>query len=107
MAADKKVSGKRFDLSIPENDSESSKFTDLTAIFENGGDPDANEYDKPVLASLPNDIKNDRRKSPPKGGRRKSDRRAGGDRTIRSGAGRSPDSMAAMANFRNRRAYCQ
>jgi RNA polymerase primary sigma factor len=80
MAADKKVSGERFELSMKENGEELSKFTDLTSMFENGCDPDVDKNVKPVLASVPNDIKVDRRKSPPSGGRRKLDRRAGVDR---------------------------
>ncbi len=83
MAAKKKVSGERFDLSGQENGSDSSKYADLTGIFESDGDSNSDAVDvvdQIVLDSPAEEIKVDRRKSPPKGGRRKADRRAGVDR---------------------------
>jgi hypothetical protein len=82
MAAEKKVSGKRFNLSIPENDEEFSMYTDLTGIFESGEDADldSDENDDPELASLPEEIKVERRTVTSRGGRRKNDRRSGVDR---------------------------
>lgn len=84
MAAERRVSGKRFDLSIKETDDEFSKYTDLTGIFESGEDPDVDEnVDEDVdavLASIPEEITTDRRKNPPDAGRRKLDRRTGVDR---------------------------
>lgn len=99
MAAERRVSGKRFDLSIRENDDEFSKYTDLTGIFENGDDPDVDDDEQALLASVPEDmtpedmapegvvpegITADRRKNPPDAGRRKLDRRTGVDRRQQS-----------------------
>jgi RNA polymerase primary sigma factor len=99
MAAERRVSGKRFDLSIRENDDELSKYTDLTGIFENGDAPDVDEGEEALLASVPEDmspddlapedlapegITADRRKNPPDAGRRKVDRRTGVDRRQQS-----------------------
>ena len=80
MAAEKNDSDKRIELSVPEHEEEFVKYTDLTGIFEAGSELDDDSNNGAALASLPKDIKIDRRKVTSQGGRRKSDRRTGDDR---------------------------
>lgn len=81
MATEKNDSGKHIELSVADNEDEFVKYTDLTGIFEDGADPDIDdESDEPILASLPEDVKYDRRKNNSDSGRRKTDRRTGVDR---------------------------
>ena len=81
MAADKKGSDRLFELSTQDNGDEFVKYTDLTGIFENGAEPSLDANEDSFLASLPEEIKFDRRKTKAQSGRRKTkDRRTVSDR---------------------------
>jgi len=90
MTIDKKFSGTHPKGTRQDNDEEFPEFPDLTGIFETGDEYDADEEENPILASLPDEIQYDRRKTVATTGRRKSDRRTGLDRRQ---AGSSIDPM--------------
>ena len=69
---------------------DTSEYPDLTGIFDDKDTADMDPEDESALASLPDAVQSERRKTKTPTGRRKSDRRSGGDRRS---AGASIDPM--------------
>jgi len=59
---------------------DTSEYPDLTGIFDNKDNADMDPEDESALASLPDAVQSERRKTKMTTGRRKSDRRSGSDR---------------------------